>query len=436
MTICTTRAIEFSRCKGRKVEGKFNGGDITSDGGILLLREADRKLGLTGRIINRLVDLRRKKSCRHSLGHMFRQRVYAIAQGYEDLNDHETLRKDTVFQSAVDRDAVLASPSTLCRFENRADQGMLWHMSTALVDVFIESFDRAPEELILDFDSTDDAVHGQQVGRFFHGYYDHHCFLPLYVFCGDHLLAAYLRPSNIDGAKNAWAILSLLVKRFRQVWPQVRIIFRGDSGFCRHTMFDWCEKNGVFYIVGIAQNNRLLEQSRSLIRRAERLFRTTGEKQRIFGQIAYAAGTWKRERRVIVKAEHNVRGRNPRFVVTNLAGAPKVLYDEVYCARGEAENRIKEQQLCLFADRTSCMNWVPNQFRVLLSALAYALVESIRRIALHGSELARARCDTIRLKLLKIGAVIIRNTRRVKLLYSSAYPYQELFFKAVYRLRC
>ena len=216
----------------------------------------------------------------------------------------------------------------------------------------------------------------------------------------------------------------------------MRIIFRGDSGFCRHTMFDWCEKNGIFYIVGIAQNNRLVEQSRSLICKAERLFQATGEKQRVFGQITYAAGTWKRERRVIVKAEHTARGRNPRFVVTNLAGDPKVLYDEVYCARGEAENRIKEQQLCLFADRTSCMNWVPNQFRVLLSALAYALVESIRRIALRGSELARARCDTIRLKLLKIGAVVIRNTRRVKLLYASSYPYQELFFKAAYRLRC
>ncbi len=436
MTICTTRAIEFSRCKGRKVEGKFNGGDITSDGGVLLLREADRKLGLTERIINRLVDSRRKKSCRHSLGDMLRQRVYAIAQGYEDLNDHDTLRNDAVFQSAVNRDAALASPSTLCRFENRADQSMLWNMSTALVEVFIESFDRAPEELILDFDSTDDAVHGEQVGRFFHGYYDHYCFLPLYVFCGNHLLAAYLRPSNIDNAKNAWAILALLVKRFRQVWPQVRIIFRGDSGFCRHRMFDWCEKNGVFYLVGIAQNSRLLEQSHSLICGAERLCQATGEKQRIFGKVAYAAETWNRKRRVIVKAEHSARGPNPRFVVTNLSGDPKTIYDQVYCARGEAENRIKEQQLCLFADRTSCMNWLPNQFRVLLSALAYALVESMRRIALRGSELARARCDTIRLKLLKIGAVIIRNTRRVKLLYSSAYPYQGLFIEAAYRLRC
>jgi hypothetical protein len=340
------------------------------------------------------------------------------------------------FQSAVDRDADLASPSTLCRFENRVNQGMLREMNVAMVDVFIESFDRAPEELILDFDSTDNAVHGEQVGRFFHGYYDHYCFLPLYVFCGNHLLAAYLRPSNIDNAKNAWAILALLVKRFRQVWPQVRIIFRGDSGFCRHRMFDWCEKNGVFYLVGIAQNSRLLEQSHSLICRAERLCQATGEKQRIFGKVTYAAETWNLKRRVIVKAEHSARGPNPRFVVTNMPGDPRTIYDEVYCARGEAENRIKEQQLCLFADRTSCMNWLPNQFRVLLSALAYALVESMRRIALRGSELARARCDTIRLKLLKIGAVIIRNTRRVKLLYSSAYPYQGLFIKAAYRLRC
>jgi len=201
-------------------------------------------------------------------------------------------------------------------------------------------------------------------------------------------------------------------------------------------MFDWCEKNGVFYLVGIAQNSRLLEQSHSLICRAERLCQATGEKQRIFGKVTYAAETWNLKRRVIVKAEHSARGPNPRFVVTNMPGDPRTIYDEVYCARGEAENRIKEQQLCLFADRTSCMNWLPNQFRVLLSALAYALVESMRRIALRGSELARARCDTIRLKLLKIGAVIIRNTRRVKLLYSSAYPYQGLFIKAAYRLRC
>ena len=247
------------------------------------------------------------------------------------------------------------------------------------------------------------------------------------MFCGTKLLVAYLRPSNIDGAKNAWAILALLVKRLRQVWPKVEIVFRADSGFCRHRMFEWCEKNDVKYIVGIAKNNCLLDQSASLLRQARRQYRVKGKKQRLFDSMWYAAGTWKRERRVIVKAEHNAKGQNPRYVVTNLSGNAKWLYDKLYCARGEAENRIKEQQMCLFADRTSCMNWLPNQFRLLLSSLAYTLMEAIRSQALKGTQLAKARCDTIRLKLLKIGAVMIRNTRQVRFLLSSAYPYQELF---------
>jgi hypothetical protein len=354
--------------------------------------------------------------------------------GYEDLNDHNTLRKDKAFQTAVGCDKDMASAPTLCRLENRADPKMLWQISSNLVDVFIESFKKPPEELILDFDCTDDAVHGKQVGAFFHGYYDHYCFLPLYVFCGEKLLAAYLRPSNIDSAKNAWAVLSLLVKRLRQVWPDVRIVFRGDSGFCRHQMFNWCERNDVFYIVGIAKNNRLIELSRDMIQEAQRIYQRTNEKQRLFGEISYAADTWIRKRRVIVKAEVNSKGQNPRYVVTNIDGDPKQLYDDLYCARGDMENRIKEQQLYLFADRTSCMNWLPNQLRLLLSSLAYTLLEAIRRLGLAGTEMAKARCDTIRLKLLKIGAVVIRNTRRVRLLLSSAYPCQRLFFKIATRL--
>ena len=296
-----------------------------------------------------------------------------------------------------------------------------------LIERFIDSFRKAPKELILDFDATDDAVHGRQEGRFFHGYYDHYCFLPLYVFCGDQLLVSYLRTSKIDAAKHAWAILSLLVKRLRRSWPDVRIIFRGDSGFSRWQMMSWCDRNNVGYIIGQAKNNRLNHLSSSLHEQAEVNFSQTREKQRLFGSIEYAAATWDKPRRVIVKAEHSRRGSNPRYVVTNLPGDDQELYDKLYCARGDMENRIKEQQLGLFADRTSCQKWWPNQFRLLLSSIAYVLLESIRRQCLVGTELARCQVDTIRLKLLKIGAVIIRNTRRVRLLLSNSYPYQELF---------
>jgi hypothetical protein len=303
------------------------------------------------------------------------------------------------------------------------------------VEVFIESHAKPPRQLILDFDCTDDPVHGHQVGRFFHSYYDNYCFLPLYVFCGHQLLAAYLRPSNIDPARGAWGILKLLVQRLREVWPEVQIIFRADSGFCRHHMLNWCDKNGIDYIVGIAKNSRLLEAAQPLIHQSQRQFELTGQKQRLFGDLLYGARSWRYARRIIAKAEHSRKGSNPRFVVTNLSGDGAELYEKLYCARGEAENRIKEQQLDLFADRTSCMNWLPNQLRVLLSGLAYTLMAAVRRLALAGTELTRACCGTIRLKLLKIGAVIVRNTRRVHLMLTSAYPYQDLFIRAVHRLR-
>jgi hypothetical protein len=279
-----------------------------------------------------------------------------------------------------------------------------------------------------------DRVHGLQQGRFFHGYYGDWCFLPLYVFCGEQLLVSYLRPSNIDGAKHAWAILKLLVARLRAAWPKVKILFRGDSGFCRWKMLRWCERHGVDYIVGLAKNPRLLALADRLRQSAAAQFESTKEKQRHFGCIEYAAASWDRARRVIAKAEHNAQGANPRFVVTSLEGDAQQLYDELYCARGEMENRIKEQQLGLFADRTSCHGWWANQFRLLLSAAAYVLMETIRRVGLCGSELARAQVSTIRLKVLKIGTVILRNTRRIRLLFSSAYPYQELFASMLRRL--
>jgi hypothetical protein len=365
---------------------------------------------------------------------LLRQRVYALALGYEDVNDHQSLRSDPGFQTAVERDQPLASSATLCRFENRADGEMAWRIHQVMVDDFIASHEEPPEELILDFDATDDRVHGDQEQRFYHGYYDGYCFLPLYVYCGERLLVAYLRPSNIDASKHSWAILALLVKRFREAWPGVRIIFRGDSAFCRWRLLSWCERHDVGYIVGIAKNDRLKRLARSFLERAALGFEVSGEKQRLFGEVSYGARTWDQERRVIVKAEHTAKGSNPRFVVTNLSGSAQALYDELYCARGDMENRIKEQQLDLFSDRTSCQRWWPNQLRLLLSALAYTLLEAIRRLALAGTSLARAQCNTIRLKLLKIGAVILRNSRRVRLLLSSAYPYQELFLKVVTRL--
>jgi len=407
---------------------------MTSDGGVLLLRQADRQAGLCAAVALALDEPRRRASCAHDGLSLLQQRVYGLALGYEDLNDHDTLRRDLALQTAVDRDAVLASSSTLCRWENRADRGAAWRIHEVMVEHFIASFKRQPRKLVLDFDATDDAVHGNQEGRFFHGYYDHYCFLPLYVFCRDQLLVSYLRPSKIDGARHAWAVLALLVKRLRRAWPKVRIIFRGDSGFCRWRMLSWCERHDVGYIVGIAKNKRLNAMTAQWQREARDCYAALDTKVRWFTEFYYAAGSWNQKRRVIAKIEHTDKGANPRYVVTNLEGKPQALYDRLYCARGEMENRIKENQLDLFADRTSCHRWWPNQFRLLLSSLAYILLESIRRRALQGTELAHAYVGTLRLKLLKIGAVILRNTRRIRFLLSSACPYQQLFFLAAEKL--
>ncbi len=423
MTNCTRAVLEFPALKRRKVQAEFTGGDITSDGGALLLRQIDRRLGLMQAIDAVIPDPRNPDYITHAQLSLLRQRVYGLGLGYEDLNDHKTLRNDPALQMAVDREQELGSQSTLCRLEGRTGRKAAIDIHNVLIDQFIASFDAPPDELILDFDATDDPVHGAQEGRFFHGYYDHYCFLPLYVFCGDQLLVSYLRPSNIDGAKHAWAILALLTKRLRQQWPDVRIIFRGDSGFCRNRMLSWCEHHDLKYIVGIARNKRLENVIEPAMQLVEQLVELTGEKQREFFRFHYAAGTWKQPRQVIAKLEVTDKGRNPRFIITNLEGDKQALYDDLYCARGDMENRIKEQQMGLFADRTSAHYWWANQFRLLLSSLAYVLMEGIRRLALKGTELARAQVGTIRLKLLKIGAVILRNTRRIRFLLSSAYPY-------------
>lgn len=434
MTVCSSSADLFPACKSHKVEVDFNGGDVTSDGGVLLLRQVDRRLGLTRTLSRRLHDPRRQKSVEHPLVALLRQRIYGIGLGYEDLNDHDTLRDDLGFQTGVERTERLAGHSSLHRLEQTADRAAAWAMHEVLVEQFIASFKKPPKELILDFDATDDPVHGKQEGRFFHGYYDRYCFLPLYVFCGSRLLVAYLRPSNIDPARHSWAILKLLVNRLRKRWPKVRIIFRGDSGFCRWRMLRWCESHQVGYIVGLAKNSRVLAAAGEALRKADEEHQRTGRKVRHFTSVRYGALTWDRPRRIIVKAECTMKGLNPRFVVTNLRGRAKYLYEKVYCARGDMENRIKEQQLGLFSDRTSCRAWWANQFRLLLSSMAYLLIETIRRLGLRGTKMATAQVNTIRLKLLKIGAVVTRNTRRIRIHLASGCPYQKTFLLVARRL--
>ncbi len=434
MTKCYQNSITFSPVKRRQVEADFTGGDITSNAGALLLKQTDQKLGLCRSVARALGDTRVRGRCEYTVEELIKQRVYGLALGYEDLNDHQQLRDDLALQTAVSRNKPLSSAATLSRFESRANREAAIAIHRVLFDQFIAAHDRAPRRLILDFDATDTPLHGEQEGRFFHGYYDHYCFLPLYVFCGRHLLISYLRPSNIDAAKHSWAILALLVKAIRQHWPRTQIIFRGDSGFCRWRMLRWCERHKVQYIVGIARNARLERLAQPWTKEAEQRFDHSGQKQRLFASIAYAAQSWDKSRRVIVKAEHSRLGSNPRFVVTNLPQTDRYLYDKLYCARGEMENRIKDQQLGLFAHRTSSHYWWNNQFRQLLSGLAYVLLEGMRRLALAGTAMARALPQTIRLTLLKIGAVITRNTRRIKVMMSSTCPHQGLFKTVALRL--
>ena len=390
------------------VNGSFDGGDVTSDGGILLLRQLDREMGLTRAVARRLSDERDAQRCLHRTETLVRQRVFGLALGYEDLNDHHALRHDIALQTAVDTDGVLASQSTLCRFEQQADRDWAITIHEEMIEQFIRSFRRPPKKpLYLDFDATADRVHGQQLGRHFNGYYNHYIFLPLFVFCGDQLLVSYLRPASLDAAHHAGAILALLVRRLRQAWPEVKIVFRGDSGFCRPLILNWCDRHGVDYIIGLAGNKRLAKLALDIDYTSAIRFEKSWEKERVFGFIEYAAKSWKeRRRRVIVKSETSRRGFNTRYV---------------------------EQQF-LFSDRTSCHEWWPNQYRLLLSGLAYLLLERLRRIYLKRTAFAQAQVNTIRLKLLKIGAVITRNTRTIRLMLSSQYPEQDLFLKLASKL--
>lgn len=432
---CTEREepqkIEFGRLGRRAVEGRFDGGSMTSDGGVMLLGEVDRKLGLLEAAARCIADPRNPLLIKHQVRDMLRQRVYGLAQGWEDLNDHAALRLDVAMQTAVGVDREVASAPTLCRLEKWADRPTAWRLHGLLIDQFIASFKSAPAELVLDFDATDNPLYGQQEASFFNAHYDSYCYLPLYVFCGQQLLCAYLRPSDVDGAHHAAAILKLLVKRLRHAWPKVRIIFRGDSGFCRQRIINWCERSHVHYVVGLARNARLHRIVEYAELAVQAQYEETGVKQRLIDEFSYAAQSWPHERRVITRLEWGQQGANPRFIVTNLDGPAQWLYDTVYCQRGEAENRIKEAQVGLFATRTSCQVLRSNQLRMLLAALGYVLVERLRALALQGTVLAVAQIDTLRVKLLKVGAVITRNTRRIRLYLASNWPSAPIFAQAM-----
>jgi len=438
MTDCNEPALRFSSVGTKQVAADFRGGRLTTDAGALLLLEVERPLGLFRALDAAIPDPRQPERITHDQREMLAQRVVGIALGYEDLNDHQALRDDPALQLTSGRQPAggtpLASPPTLCRLENRVGRKALVHIAAVLVDQFIAAHAAPPEALILDFDATDDPVHGRQEGRFFHGYYDHHCFLPLYIFCGDELLAAYLRPSDIDAAEHSRAVLKLLVGRLRAAWPAVKITVRGDGGFCRWRLMRWCDPHGIGDVLGLARNRAPERAAVDWTTRAHRQFEGTGRPQRHVGSFAYAAGSWDRPPRVVVKAEHTARGPNPRFVVTNVPGDPQAPYDEVYCQRGEMENRIKGQQLDLLAGRTSCHRFLANQYRLLLSSAAYLLVQALRRSALAGTELAEAQVGTIRLKLLKVAARVVVTVRRVVFNLAGGYPHREAFVSAYRRL--
>ena len=463
-TQCTPKQLHFHALGRRDVVGRFDGGRITSDAGGVLLRETDLRLGLLDRLAQCFSDYRNPNSVEHTVRSLLGQRVYALALGYEDLNDHEELRRDSLLALLVgkadlkgtgrvrvrDRGYPLAGASTLNRLELGTAEAACSDrykriaadaaaMDRLLVEVFMESYARAPREIWLDLDATDDPVHGRQEGRFFHGYYRHYCYLPLYIFCGEHLLGARLRPSNIDGSAGSVEELERIVGQIRRRWPKTRIVVRGDSGFCREALMRWCEDNGLAYVFGLARNARLVRAIGRQLHEAQAEYRRTGEPARRYRDFRYRTRkSWSRSRRVVGKAQHLPRGANPRFVVTNL-GADRAdarhLYEDLYCARGDMENRIKEQQLGLFADRTSSATLRANQLRLYFASFAYVLMHGLRRLGLVGTAYARAQCTTIRLKWLKIGARVRISVRKVWLSFSESYPHAQTFAQILANLQ-
>jgi hypothetical protein len=471
------KQASLKRLRRQAVEVDFDGGTMTSDGGLLLLREVDRRLGLIARIDKLIADPRDQLYTAHDQAEMLTSRIFGIAAGYEDANDHQQLRHDPAFQVAAGRtpaennyddDAYpLASPSTISRLENRVDAKTCLKLNELFVDVFIDSFQEPPEQIILDYDATDDPTHGNQDKRYFNGFYDGYCFLPLYVFCGDQMLVSYLRPSSVGAAHHACGVTKLLIGKIRSRWPDVQIIIRGDSGFSNERLMRWCDKNQVGYVFGFQKNEVLNRQIACEMTRARIQQSCLGTKQSCFKWFRYRASSWDRHRWMIGKAEYSGKGVNPRFVVTNLpsddglvdatyhrpridgkqvhclkelgtvcsvARNPREFYKLMYCMRGEMENRIKEQQLCLFADRTSCTQFVANQFRLLMSSFAYVLVDGLRRLGLQGTAQARWRVDTIRLRLFKIAARVRVTCRRVVFHLSSHSPSAPVFEKVLERL--
>ena len=430
-----TSKLHFGRLGRRVIEADFTGGDLSSDGGLMLLRRIDSKIGLSAAVAKALGDPRDPDRITHPLRHLIAQRLYGICCGYEDLNDHDRLRDDLLMQTAVGSTAALASSPTLCRLERRATRADALALNEVLVQQFIASHDgRTPEQIVLDVDASDVPLHGNQEMKQFHGYYDHYCYLPLYVFAGDAMLACLLRPSRIDGARHAAALIKLLVQRLRQVWPHTHFIVRADSGFCRQRLIRWCQRSDVGYIIGLAKNERLKALVAHWHDQMKQDWQQSQVKQRRIEEFKYAAGSWDRPRRVITRLQYDSRGTNPRFVVTNLVGDAQPLYDELYCQRGEAENRIKEAQLDLFGTRASSQMFMANWFRLMLAALAYTLMQRLKVLALQGTELARATTATIRVRLLKIGAAVLRNTRRVRILLASNHPLRGTFARAVQAL--
>ena len=458
-TECNATQLEFQGLGRRKVQAAFDGGHLSSDGGALLLRDVDERLRVTERLAQCFTDHRDRDLIEHRALELLRQRIQGLALGYEDLNDHDDLSRDPLLALAcgkedvegrqrvreADRGKALASSKTLNRLElTPADAGprsrykkIVYHpekIEALLVELFLDSYAAAPKEIILDFDATDDPLHGNQEGRFFHGYYGAYCYMPLYVTCDEHLLVAKLRTANRDASAGSVEVLAALVEQIRKRWPEVRIILRGDSGFARDNTMLWCESNDVYYVLGLAKNSRLLDMIGNALLAASVRYLQTGVAARVFTRFFYRTrDSWSTERRVIAKAEQLPKGANPRFIVTNLPedyAEPKALYEAIYCARGDMENRIKEQQLDLFADRTSAGTLRANQLRLWFSSFAYVLVSALRRVALKGTRLADASCGTIRLKLFKIAALVEVSVRRFVIHLASACPYQDVFRKA------
>ena len=449
MTECIQERFAFTAHFSRRVEAEFTAGQVSSDGGGLLLREVDRRIDLVKRLAGCFLDGRSPWLVKHQLSEMLAQRIYGLALGYEDLNDHDELRRDPLLSLLSGKrklEEELAGKSTLNRLE-LAGRTARYHkitysaeaMDRLMVDLYLESHSCAPEQIVLDLDATDIPLYGHQPERFFHGYYDCYCYLPLYIFAGDQVLCARLRPASQDGAAGAVEEVHRIVEQIRQRWAEVKIVLRADSGFCREELMAWCEAHHVDYVFGLARNQRLARIIGAQMHEARLLHQSTGQAARVFTEFPYQTRkSWSRSRRVVAKAEYLDKGQNPRFIVTSMTAeqwAARELYEDAYCARGEMENRIKEQ-MCLFADRLSTDQMQANQLRLYFSAMAYTLMEALRRLGLKGTEWAQAQADTIRRKLLKIGAIVRVSVRRVRLQLSSAYPWKDIFARAFHALRC